>query len=236
MEHDHVITIDMGKPEYSQASPNMTPSVSPPQSDDGRTQKPAYAASNKSCFVCRKTLLLSYFSCCAVCLGVVEYQLSQKRGRPARDTLPTSETSNASSSSPSSSTYSLPTTKYGPQHNTTTTTTTTAIIQDPSSHNPTPPPHCDSPYCRYTHHRPLMLLFAACELVPSAGGLAVLAAALSRRDFALLRFAGVLLLQWWQIFVLPRRWACGRSIVAGQLAACCFMVWFYVDAARSWRW
>ncbi|KAI0883401.1 uncharacterized protein GGS22DRAFT_195158 [Annulohypoxylon maeteangense] len=216
MEHDHVINIDLEKPEYSQPSQTTTPSVSPPESDDGRAQRPIYAASNKSCFVCRKTLLLSYFNCCAACLGIAEYQLSRKRGRQSRDILPTSETStSSSSSSPSSSTYSLP--------------------QTPTN-TPRPAPHCDSPSCRYTHQRVLMLLFIVFELIPSLGGLAILNIALYRHDFSLLRFAGMLLLQWWQIFVLPRQWACGRSIVAGQLAACVFMVWFYVDAARVWRW
>ncbi|KAI1457723.1 hypothetical protein F4805DRAFT_162700 [Annulohypoxylon moriforme] len=223
MEHDHVINIDLGKSEYNQASPTITPTVSPPESDDGRSQKPIYTASNKSCFVCRKTLLLSYFNCCAACLGIAEYRLSRKRGRPSRDTLLTSETSNSSAST-TASTSSLPIINF---------------VNSKATHNQNPnpaPSHCESPYCRYTHLRPLMLLFIIFELVPSLGGLAVLNMALYRHDFALLRFAGMLLLQWWQIFVLPRQWACGRSIVAGQLAACVFMVWWYVDAARAWRW
>ncbi|KAI1094541.1 hypothetical protein F5B19DRAFT_38106 [Rostrohypoxylon terebratum] len=217
MEHDHIVNIDLTKSEYSQTSPT----VSPPESDDGKSQKPTYA-SNRSCFVCRKTLLLSYFNCCAACLGTTEYQLSRKRGRPARDTLPTSETSHSPLPSSSSSTSSLPIINW--------------IRRTPTHNSQTPPPHCESPYCRYVHLRPLMLLFILFELVPSLGGLSVLNLALYRHDFAQLRFGCMLLLQWWQIFVLPRQWACGRSIVAGQLAACVFMVWWYVDAARAWRW
>ncbi|KAI2471627.1 hypothetical protein F4781DRAFT_439940 [Annulohypoxylon bovei var. microspora] len=231
MEHDHVINIDLGKSEYDQSSSDLTPSVTPPPSSDGRGHIHIPATSDRSCFVCRKTLLLSYFNCCAACLGVAEYRLSQKRGRPGRDTLPTTETSHDSSSpSSSSSSLPLPTTDYNyAKHDHTTTTTNIANA-------PSPARHCDSACCRYTHARPLMLLFVVCELVPSLGGLAVLNLALYRHDFALLRVAGMLLLQWWQIFVLPRQWACGRSIVAGQLAACVFMVWWYVDASRAWRW
>lgn len=221
MEHDHVINIDLTKSEYSQTSPT----VSLPESDDGRSQKHTYAASDRSCFVCRKTLLLSYFNCCAACLGTTEYQLSRKRGRPARGTLPTSEASN-SSSLPSSSTSSLPIINW----------TRRPQTHNRPSNNKVHSLHCDTPYCRYVHFRPLMLLFILFELVPSLGGLFLLNLALYHHDFSLLRFGCMLLLQWWQIFVLPRQWACGRSIVAGQLAACVFMVWWYVDAAREWRW
>ncbi|KAI1107248.1 hypothetical protein F4804DRAFT_352760 [Jackrogersella minutella] len=218
MDHDHVVTIDLEKEEYGQSSQDSTPSTTPPSSDDGRSHDLVSAASVRSCPVCRKTLLLSYFNCCAVCLGIIECGRARKGERPALDldSLPTVEpraTSPAETPPPSPSSSS------------------SSINYTRSS-----PPHCGTPYCRYTHARALMALFVLCELVPALGGLAVLHLALYRHDFALLRFAGLLLLQWWQIFVLPRQWACGRSIVAGQLVACLFMVWFYVDGSRAWRW
>ncbi|KAI5864625.1 hypothetical protein GGS23DRAFT_561130 [Durotheca rogersii] len=81
-----------------------------------------------------------------------------------------------------------------------------------------------------------MVFFGVCELVPSAGGLALANAALYRRDWGQLRYAGLLLVQWWQIFVLPRQWHAGRPVVAGQLVACLFMVWFYIATSDHWRW
>ncbi|KAF3064570.1 hypothetical protein GL218_01179 [Daldinia childiae] len=66
MDHDHVITIELGKPEeYDQSTEDITPSPTPPPTSSQRNQGPRYAASTKSCFFCQNTLLLSYFNCCA---------------------------------------------------------------------------------------------------------------------------------------------------------------------------
>ncbi|KAI0847806.1 hypothetical protein F5Y00DRAFT_270944 [Daldinia vernicosa] len=229
MDRDHVITIELGKPEeeYDQSTEDIVTPAS-----DQRNQGPRYTASAKSCFVCRNTLLLSYFDCCAVCLGVI------KRGQSRHNK--TDSNSNSSNSNcncnnerPASDSLPLPTTQPREPSASPATTPPPYCSSSSSSssssennynynYNPPPPPppqppHCPSPYCRYTHARPLMLLFALGEA-------------------AQFRFAGMLALQWWQIFVLPRQWARGRSVVAGQLVACLFMVWFYVDASRGWRW
>ncbi|KAI1808533.1 hypothetical protein F4811DRAFT_501423 [Daldinia bambusicola] len=252
MDHDlRVITIELGKQEEDDQStgsqtPSTTSTPSPPPASYQRGPEPPYASSGKSCFVCQNTLLLSYFSCCAICLGIVERKpgsdpdtaderLTATTTSTTPDSLPlpiTQPREPPLSPSPSSSSSSSGDGDKPP--NTTTVPTSTAATYTDTGTNP---PHCPSPYCRYTHTRPLLVLFALCEAIPSLGGLALLNAALYGRDWALLRFAGVLVLQWWQIFVLPRQWARGRSVVlGGQLVAYLFMVWFYVDASTSWRW
>ncbi|OTA66754.1 hypothetical protein K449DRAFT_402810 [Hypoxylon sp. EC38] len=200
MEHDHVINIDLEKNEYDQTSQDEIPSIISPATNDKRANKHTLTASKKSCIVCRKTLLLSYFNCCAVCLGITEC----RRGRK-----PTSESA------------SLPITEPIP-------------TEPPQGAKK--PPHCDSQYCRYTHIRPIMILMIFCEAIHSGFGVALLNMSLYSHNFAMLRFAGLVLLQWWQIFVLPRQCACGQSIVTGQLVAVVFMVWFYVDGSRNWKW
>ncbi|KAI1647571.1 uncharacterized protein F4817DRAFT_365252 [Daldinia loculata] len=215
MDHDHVITIDLGKPEeYDQSTEDITPSPTPRPASDQRNQGPRYAASTKSCFFCRNTLLLSYFNCCAVCLGTIER--SQSRNKTDNH----NNNSSSNNERPTSDSLPLPVTQSREPSGSPTTTPPPYSSSSSSSdtENDYKPPHCPSPYCRYTHARPLMLLFALGEA-------------------AQFRFAGMLALQWWQIFVLPRQWARGRSVVvAGQLVACLFMVWFYVDGSPSWRW
>lgn len=101
MDHDHVITIELGKPEeYDRSTEDITPSPTPRPASDQRNQGPRYAASTKSCFFCRNTLLLSYFNCCAVCLGTIERSQSRNKTdnnnnnsssnneRPTSDSLP----------------------------------------------------------------------------------------------------------------------------------------------------
>ncbi|KAI1406578.1 hypothetical protein F4819DRAFT_439584 [Hypoxylon fuscum] len=167
MDRDHVVDIHLGKEEYDQSSSQGTPGVMTPSPSHQSSHKPVYTA--KSCFVCRKTLLLSYFNCCAVCLGIVEGGRVQKEEKPSSDFLPitepisspsvtreTTESSSSSSSTPDSEN------NYG------VTTRRT--------------PHCDSSYCRYTHSRLLMLFFGLCELVPALGALAMLNMALYRHD------------------------------------------------------
>ncbi|KAI1661934.1 hypothetical protein F4813DRAFT_398393 [Daldinia decipiens] len=242
MDHDHAITIELGKPEeYDQSTEDITPSPTPRPASDQRNQRPLYAASTKSCFFCRNTLLLSYFNCCAVCLGTIER--SQSRNKTNDDNNNSNNNSNERLTSDS---LPLPTTQprepsaspttTPPPYSSSSSSSSSSTTENNYNSPPAKPPHCPSPYCRYTHARPLMLLFALGEAVPSLGGLALLNAALYRHDWAQFRFAGMLALQWWQIFVLPRQWARGRSVVAGQLVACLFMVWFYVDGSRSWRW
>ncbi|KAI8966752.1 hypothetical protein F5Y11DRAFT_343122 [Daldinia sp. FL1419] len=225
MDHEHTVTIEVEKQEeYTRSSADVTPSTSPPPPSDQGNPEPPYATSPRSCFFCRKTLLLSYFNCCAVCLGVIQ-------------------NTGASNSNEASSSNSLPLPTTQPQE---PSIPSAYQPSSPPSNQETRPPataltcskprHCPSPYCRYTHTRPLMLLFALSEAVPLIAGLVFLNAALYSHDWVRLRFAGLLVLQWWQIFVLPRQWARGRSVVAGQLVACLFMVWFYVEASRSWKW
>ncbi|KAI1144147.1 hypothetical protein F5Y05DRAFT_401257 [Hypoxylon sp. FL0543] len=200
MEHDHVVTINLEKVEYDQTSQDVAPSITLPPPNDARSDKHTPSVSEKSCIVCRKTLLLSYFNCCAICLGIMECRQGRKSALDS-DSLPITEFSNPSSPPFSSST------------------------PDPQRTNK--PPHCDIPCCRYTHLRPVMYLMVLCEAVHFFTALTLFNISLYQHNFTLLRFSGLLLLQWWQIFVLPRQWACGQSIVAGQLVAVVFMVWFY---------
>ncbi|KAI1410171.1 hypothetical protein F5Y13DRAFT_168496 [Hypoxylon sp. FL1857] len=215
MEHDHVVDIDLEKDQYDQTSQDGTPSIiSPPLSHD-KIVNLTSAAFSRSCIVCRKTLLLSYFNCCAICLGVMECRQGQK---------PTLDSDSDSDSD------TLPITEPPPS--------TSSPSSTPTSNNQraNKTPHCDFSYCRYTHLRPIMFLMTLCEASHFLVGLTLLNMSLYWHNFALLRFAGLLLLQWWQIFVLPRQWACGQSIVTAQLVAVLFMVWFYVDGSRNWKW
>ncbi|KAI2626513.1 hypothetical protein GGR54DRAFT_474531 [Hypoxylon sp. NC1633] len=243
MDHDHVVHIDLEKEECGRAALNFRSSPTPSRSHHQRTHPPL---SSRSCLVCRKTLLLSYFNCCAVCLGVIECGRALKANKPkptSADSLPIAHSlspppparvkQDSSSSSSSSSSCCCCSSCSSQQ----TTINGEDDANDGAEHKKlVRGSHCDSGYCRYTHRRPLMLFFALCELVPALGGLAFLNVALYRHEWALLRFAGILLLQWWQVFILPRQWHCKQSIVTGQLIACIFMVWFYVEGSRCWRW
>ncbi|KAL7626726.1 hypothetical protein AAE478_003500 [Parahypoxylon ruwenzoriense] len=279
MAHDHVVDIDLAKeyaqkeqdqaaqyPHHHQTQPSIpatttTTTPEPQHSSSYKAQEPALPAGpRRSCLVCRKTLLMSYFNCCAICLGVIECGRLQKHS-PAADSLPIVQPPpspslppppppSPSPSSPVSAAAHPLTHISSASSSSSTTSSTTAVNSEsnaecqqtddkpspPPPSSPPPPPHCDSSYCRYTHARPLMLFFVLCELVPSLGGLALANAALYRRDWTLLRFAGLLIVQWWQIFVLPRQWHCGHPIITGQLAACLFMVWFYVEGSTQWHW
>ncbi|OTB07171.1 hypothetical protein M426DRAFT_8900 [Hypoxylon sp. CI-4A] len=225
MDHDHVVTIEYKKDEYDRASDSSTSSNTQATSNSQRSHGSTSSStgSSRSCPVCRKTLLLSYFGCCAVCLGTMECERPRKSAKKhdMMETLPVVETPVPPSPSPSPSTPQPSSTSSSRSHENQMTSKTR---------------HCDRAYCRYTHQRLLMLVFVLCELASGLGGLAVVQMALYRHDFELLRFGGMLVLQWWQIYVLPRHWACGQSIVAGQLAACLFMAWYYVDGSRCWRW
>ncbi|KAI1375916.1 hypothetical protein F4677DRAFT_460155 [Hypoxylon crocopeplum] len=252
LSHNHVVHVTLDKEEYNHASQNIasseTPPPPPPSWDNNqRIHGSSSLASAKSCLVCRNTLLLSYFNCCAVCLGIIEC------GRARKD---------ESSSSPSPS-HVLPIAQPPPTPARTESTTTSPSCSSSSSsstcvnndddddddnenekHNSNEnnkprrrrQRHCGQTFCRFTHWRPLMVVFALCELVQSLSALTLLNLALYSHDWVILRFSGLLLLQWWQIFVLPRQWHCGQSIVTGQLAACLFMVWFYVEVSKSWSW
>ncbi|KAI0835546.1 hypothetical protein F5Y06DRAFT_305810 [Hypoxylon sp. FL0890] len=211
MEHDHVVNInvDLEKAKFDQTSQDGTPSIISPPPNDTIIVNQTPAESARSCIICRKTLLLSYFNCCAICLGITECVRARKPASEP-DSLPITEPQ-----SPSSSISSLPTS---------------------NPHRTNKPPHCDSRCCRYTHLRPVMFLMVLCEAVHFFTALILLNLSLYKHNFTLFRFSGLLLLQWWQIFVMPRQWACGQSIVAGQLVAVLFMVWFYVDGSRNWHW
>ncbi|KAI1777708.1 hypothetical protein F4818DRAFT_439038 [Hypoxylon cercidicola] len=221
MEHDRVVNINLRKDEYDEAPPQPRPSVN----------KPASTAGTRSCIVCRKTLLLSYFNCCGICLGVIECSRPRKQEGRAADSLPTvepprrlhGETSELSSTFSSSAT-AVEGRSYSNGGEETATTRAA-------------PPHCNSTYCKYTHLRPLMAVFVLCELFQFASFLVSLSVALYRHDWLLLRYAGLILLQWWQIFMLARQAMELRPfLVAGQLAAAFFMVWYYVESSQQWRW
>ncbi|KAI1769552.1 hypothetical protein GGR53DRAFT_524705 [Hypoxylon sp. FL1150] len=238
MEHHTIVNINLEKEEYDQAPPKPRREADKPPPEAGRP----------SCFVCRKTLLLSYFNCCAVCLGVIECSRPQMSRLPiAADSLPTvepprspqslcparetSESSSSSSSLSSSSSSSSSATMVGGRSNDGSSTTTRETAGGR---------HCDSTYCKYTHLRPLMVFFVLCEFAQFTCFLVSLNMALYCHDWLLLRYAGLILLQWWQIFMLSRqasrRWNSGQSIVAGQVAAAFFMVWYYVESSRQWQW
>ncbi|KAI1393890.1 uncharacterized protein F4822DRAFT_29150 [Hypoxylon trugodes] len=170
MDHDHVVNIDLEKQDPDRNSQGSSPSTTPSHTFGiQRTHEPVYTAYTKSCIVCRKTLLLSYFNCCAVCLGVEECgQGKKRRADPPPESLPITETP---PSTPSTSTPTSPSSSItDPENNLLNTNTPTITL------------HCDSTYCRYTHLRPLMLLFALSELVPLLGGLFLLNTAIYRHD------------------------------------------------------
>ncbi|KAI1335553.1 hypothetical protein F5Y15DRAFT_397695 [Xylariaceae sp. FL0016] len=96
--------------------------------------------------------------------------------------------------------------------------------------------HCKTAYCKYTHNRWLLYFFVLCEAVPMAGALMLLGKGLYQHEWIMLRFGVMVAIQWYQIFVLPRQWHAGHSIVPGQLAAAFFMVWFYVNGRDSLHW
>ncbi|XXH04881.1 hypothetical protein Hte_011303 [Hypoxylon texense] len=226
MEQDHVVNIDLEKEEYEQSPVQAQPSIS-----NGNAPT---APRTRSCIVCRKTLLLSYFNCCAICLGVIECTRpgnhEKKKSAAEDNTLPTVEPprplrlTRENTSESTSSTSSSVTMVEGRTNRSEKKTTTK--VQS----------HCDSTLCKYTHLRPVMTLFVLCELFQMGCFLVFLNIALYTHDWLLLRYSCLVLLQWWQLFMLSRQWNCGHSIVAGQLAASFFIVWYYVESSQQWRW
>ncbi|KAI1502306.1 hypothetical protein F5X99DRAFT_408256 [Biscogniauxia marginata] len=217
MEEEHVVDLKQAYDDLTPfATPSATPAIDYERGECARTDVP----SPPSCIICRHTLLLSYFNCCAVCGNVIE----PGRSKRPRDCW----------YDPSPEAGGLPVRTA----TTTTTTTTTAQMADGGEENSQSQSqsHCDSPYCKYTHNRWFLAFFALCECMPAAGALMMLALALGGHSWGLLRFGGLMAVQWWQIFVLPRQWHAGQSIVGGQLAACSFMVWFYVEGRQDWHW
>ncbi|KAI2612238.1 uncharacterized protein GGS25DRAFT_517933 [Hypoxylon fragiforme] len=220
-DHDHIVNTELQKAEYDETNRSINkPRPSPPPSPSKRpisvSSCTRSSPSTGPCLVCRKTLLLSYFNCCAVCLSVIECGQRRKdddddndndEDRPTRNNrppiLPVSERHPSPPPPP-------------PRRLSSSTTLGPRQADDDDDDDDRRARHCDSAYCRYTHPRLLMCLFVACELVPSLGGLALLNLALYRHSWVLLRFAGMLLLQWWQIFMLPRQ--------------------FYIEGSRQWRW
>ncbi|KAH9900637.1 hypothetical protein F4778DRAFT_782164 [Xylariomycetidae sp. FL2044] len=179
-------------------TPYITPSTSPTIGEN--RLEPSEAS---SCVVCRNVLLLSYFNCCAVCGSVIPC------GRTDQEDTYSSERRN----DPHHAFDRLPPAHEKPQNATT---------------NCNERLHCQSAYCRYTHNPWLLRFFILCELMPATGALMMIAMALAKHDFAHLRFGGMMAVQWWQIFVLPRQWHAGTSIFSGQL--------FYIEGRQLWRW
>ncbi|KAI0180282.1 hypothetical protein GGR52DRAFT_587866 [Hypoxylon sp. FL1284] len=271
MEHDTVVDIDLEKGEkhqeenHDQTPPPQdldsfedatSPSLSPEAFDAAFLEalpKALYDAlvtaldktstmpAHTSCVVCRKTLLFSYFNCCGVCLGVLEYGRARRRVSPASVSsfLPTAEPARAPAPSLRRRTREPSGSSYTPS----TTSSATAVEQgaggDGNIDNNTTlkrTPHCDSAYCKYTHLRPVMALFVLCEVFQLGVSAAALAVALYCHDWRLLRFAGLVIIQWWQIFMLWRQWNCGHPIIVSQIAAAFFLVWYYVEVSRQWQW
>ncbi|KAI6092461.1 hypothetical protein F4821DRAFT_224047 [Hypoxylon rubiginosum] len=196
MEH-HCKDIDLKKEEYDQAPPeNRHDAAKPPSTAPPRT-----------CFVCRKTLLLSYFNCCAICLGPIECSRPQEqKKKPAvADCLPTTEP-------PRSSSLCLTRETSSASSSSSVTIVEGRSTDGNSKTSGTTGRHCDSTYCKYTHLRPLMVLFVLCEFTQFMFFLVSLNMALYCHDWLLLRYAGLILLQWWQIFMLSRQVGCQLPI------------------------
>ncbi|CAJ2506987.1 Uu.00g081730.m01.CDS01 [Anthostomella pinea] len=204
MENDNGVDLEKSLEKvYEDGMSNLTPSCSPAPSY-GRSQLAASALPQKSCAICRNTLMLSYFSCCAVCGNVIECGRSNERLGSER----------GSSSAPQ-----LP-------------TTSSAEGTDCSKKL-----HCSSAYCKYTHNVWLLRFFILFEAMPAVGALMLLGKAFFvEHDWYFLRFRGLMAVQWWQIFLMPRQWHAGQSILTGQLVATLFMVWFYIEGREAWRW
>ncbi|KAI0021994.1 hypothetical protein F4780DRAFT_778012 [Xylariomycetidae sp. FL0641] len=203
MADDHVVDLQQvyNRDAFCSTSA-ITPSITPAPSYSSR-ETSSTAAAPKSCTVCRNTLLLSYFNCCAICgNGIARGNLgsigSHQEDLGANTQLPTrSDEKDASREEKR---------------------------------------HCNSPNCKYTHNRFLLAVFVLFEATPLAGAVVLILRALFEHNWYYLRFRGLMAVQWWQIFVLPRQCHAGQSIISGQLAACLFMVWFYVEGRQDWVW
>ncbi|KAI2639879.1 hypothetical protein GGS26DRAFT_587331 [Hypomontagnella submonticulosa] len=159
MDRDYVVNFVLGKEMYNQSSQSLSSSTTL------RTREPTYASSTKSCVVCRNTLLLSYFNCCAICLGVI------KCGRdPKPDETEFSNCLPIARPAPAHISDSSPSPTPSPSHD------------NDGRNNTRKPLHCGAPFCRLTHSRPLLFLFAAFEAVSSLGSLALLNMALYTHD------------------------------------------------------
>ncbi|KAG4222422.1 hypothetical protein PC116_g29104 [Phytophthora cactorum] len=199
MDHDlRVITVELGKQEeYDQFPRSITPSTTtatpppppPPAASYRISRESPYASSRKSCFACRNTLLLSYFNCCAICLGTVERGPSPNSNSNISATITTTDSLPLPITQPREPPVSPSPTSSSSDDNddddkppSTTTAAAAAAVGAADTSTGTKLAHCPSPYCRYTHTRPVMGLFVLCEAVPSLGGLALLNAALYGRD------------------------------------------------------
>ncbi|KAI0377798.1 hypothetical protein F5Y04DRAFT_284472 [Hypomontagnella monticulosa] len=216
MDKDYVINLVFGKEAYNQSSQSLSSSTT---LNTLGNREPTYACSTKSCVVCRNTLLLSYFNCCAICLGAIKCGRDPKPEEiDLSDSLPIARPAPAHispSSPPPSSSWPG------------------AYWENDDRLDPRKPPHCGTPCCWFIHSRTLLLIFAAFEALSSLSALTLLNMALYTHNWAQLRFALLLSLQWWQTFVMPRQWYSGRSIIPGQIAAFMFLVWYYVESSRS---
>ncbi|KAI0603374.1 hypothetical protein F4775DRAFT_533468 [Biscogniauxia sp. FL1348] len=169
------------------------------------------ADASLSCVICRQTVLLNYFNCCAVCRNVVKPRNSSRRWEhslsPTAAEIPTSAVTPAG---------------HLAFHDN----------ADKGGHSG----HCNMDSCRLRHNRWVLAALALWEIAHLVIMSVLLSTGVAKHDWSLLRLSGVLAVQWWQLFLLPRRCYAGRSIVVGQLAACAFLVWFSVEGRSDWSW
>lgn len=185
-----MVNMDLEKEEYYQSSVQTRSSV--------KDKHALTDATTRSCIVCRKTLMFSYFNCCAICLGVIECTRPRNHERPvAADSLPTVEPPRAPP---------LRLTREASESFSSTSSSMTMVEgHTGSGDEKTARPHCDSTYCKYTHVRPVMVLFMLCELFQLGFSVVFLNMALYCHDWLVLRYSGLIILQWWQLFMLARQ-------------------------------
>ncbi|KAI1636697.1 hypothetical protein F4809DRAFT_662186 [Biscogniauxia mediterranea] len=157
------------------------------------------------------TDLLSYLNCCAVCRNVIKPRNSSRQQEyslsPGAAEVPTSATTPAG--------------RLAPHHN--------ADKREERR-------HCDTNLCRFGHNRWVLAVLALREIVHLVITSILFSAGLAGHNWSLLRSSGLLAVQWWQVFLLPRRWHAGKSIVVGQLVSCAYLVRYSSEGRSNWSW